>query len=68
MGNGRTFSRTILISLLYLVVQILSVWALMRAYRFDLSVLGGGGRDDRGPLRDGDPQRAGEPGSFQAVW
>ena len=42
MGQWTTFSRTTLISLLYLVVQILSVWALMRAFRFDLSVFAAG--------------------------
>jgi len=39
MGNWHTFSRTAMVSLLYLVVQILSVWALMHAYGLDLSVL-----------------------------
>lgn len=39
MGNWQTFSRTALVSLLYLVVQIFSVWALMRAYGLDLSLL-----------------------------
>jgi len=38
MGKWRPFSRAVLVSLLYLVVQILSVWALMRAYGLDLSV------------------------------
>ena len=38
MGNRRTLGLTWLISLLYLVLQILSVFALMKAYGLDLSV------------------------------
>jgi uncharacterized protein (TIRG00374 family) len=37
MGNRSTFSRTVAISLLYLAVQALSVWGLMKAYGLDLS-------------------------------
>lgn len=37
MGNGRTLTAGALVSLLYLVLQILSVYALMRAYGLDLS-------------------------------
>lgn len=38
MGNRATLSRAFIASLLYLVLQIGSVWALMRAYGLDLSV------------------------------
>jgi len=37
MGNPRTMGKTTLISLLYLALQIVSVWALMKAYGLDLS-------------------------------
>ena len=37
MGNRRTFGLTCLISLLYLLLQYLTVYALMRAYRLDYS-------------------------------
>jgi uncharacterized protein (TIRG00374 family) len=37
MGNARTLNKTAWISLLYLALQFFSVWALMKAYRFDLS-------------------------------
>ncbi|HJT88087.1 MAG TPA: lysylphosphatidylglycerol synthase transmembrane domain-containing protein [Bryobacteraceae bacterium] len=43
MGNLRTMSLTVLVSLMYLALQILSVWALMKAYGFDLSVWVAGG-------------------------
>jgi uncharacterized protein (TIRG00374 family) len=38
MGNPRTMSLTALYSLLYLVLQIVSVFALMKAYGLDLSI------------------------------
>lgn len=38
MGNWHSFGRTVGISFLYLAVQIVSVWALMRAYGLDLSI------------------------------
>jgi glycosyltransferase 2 family protein len=38
MGNFRTLSLTWLLSLLYLVLQIVSVYALMKAYGLDLSI------------------------------
>jgi uncharacterized protein (TIRG00374 family) len=38
MGRWQTFSRAALISLLYLLLQIIPVWALMRGYEMDLSV------------------------------
>lgn len=38
MGNRRTLGLTALLSLLYLVLQILSVYALMKAYGLDLSI------------------------------
>jgi len=37
MGNGRTLAQGALVSLLYLVLQIVSVYGLMRAYGLDLS-------------------------------
>jgi glycosyltransferase 2 family protein len=37
MGNARTMSRTALVSLIYLLLQIVSVYALMKAYGLDLS-------------------------------
>jgi uncharacterized protein (TIRG00374 family) len=43
MGSRHSFGRTVLISLLYLVVQTFSVWALMRAYGLDLSPLAAAG-------------------------
>jgi len=43
MGNRRTIGFTILISGLYLALQVLSVWALMNAYGFDLSFWVAGG-------------------------
>lgn len=38
MGKKQTFSRASLISLLYLVLQIIPVWALMKGYEMDLSI------------------------------
>lgn len=43
MGNRRTIGITILISGLYLALQVVSVWALMNAYGFDLSFWVAGG-------------------------
>lgn len=43
MGNPRTMSLTILISLLYLVLQVVSVYALMKADGLDLSFWVAGG-------------------------
>jgi len=43
MGNWRTMGLTSLYSLLYLVLQILSVYALMKAYGLDLSIWVAGG-------------------------
>ena len=43
MGNRRTIGFTILISGLYLGLQVVSVWALMNAYGFDLSFWVAGG-------------------------
>jgi uncharacterized protein (TIRG00374 family) len=37
MGNRKTLVQTALVSLLYLALQIVSVWALMKAYGLDLS-------------------------------
>jgi uncharacterized protein (TIRG00374 family) len=37
MGNGRTLARTAIISLLYLMLQYLTVYMLMRAYLLDYS-------------------------------
>lgn len=38
MGRWRPFSRTVLVSLLYLVLQMVTIFGLMRAYGLDLSV------------------------------
>lgn len=38
MGRWRPFSRTVALSLLYLVLQVVTVYGLMRAYGLDLSV------------------------------
>ena len=43
MGNRRTVGFTVLISGLYLGLQVVSVWALMNAYGFDLSFWVAGG-------------------------
>ncbi len=43
MGNRRTLGITSAISLLYLFLQVLSVWALMKAYGLDLSFWVAGG-------------------------
>ena len=43
MGNRRTIGFTVLISGLYLALQVVSVWALMNAYGFDLSFWVAGG-------------------------
>jgi len=43
MGNLPTLGKTALISLLYLVLQIATVWALMKAYSLDLSFWAAGG-------------------------
>ncbi len=43
MGNRRTIGFTIIISGLYLLLQVVSVWALMNAYGFDLSFWVAGG-------------------------
>jgi len=43
MGNLPTLSRTALVSLLYLVLQVATVWALMKAYGLDLSFWAAGG-------------------------
>jgi len=37
MGNRRTLALTVLISLLYLALQMFSVWALMKAFKTDFS-------------------------------
>jgi glycosyltransferase 2 family protein len=43
MGNPRTMSLTVLVSVLYLALQVVSVWALMKAYGLDLSFWVAGG-------------------------
>jgi uncharacterized protein (TIRG00374 family) len=43
MGNLHTLGMTALISLIYLALQVLSVWALMKAYGLDLSFWVAGG-------------------------
>jgi len=43
MGNAQTLGFTFLISALYLVLQVVSYWALMKAYGLDLSIFVAGG-------------------------
>jgi glycosyltransferase 2 family protein len=43
MGSASTLGKTALLSLLYLVLQIATVWALMKAYGLDLSFWAAGG-------------------------
>jgi uncharacterized protein (TIRG00374 family) len=43
MGNARTLALTALISLLYFALQVVTVWALMKAYGLDLSFWVAGG-------------------------
>ncbi|MBV8729677.1 MAG: flippase-like domain-containing protein [Acidobacteriia bacterium] len=43
MGNPRTLGLTTAISLLYLALQVVSYWALMKAYGLDLSFWAAGG-------------------------
>jgi uncharacterized protein (TIRG00374 family) len=38
MGNPRTLSTTLGISLIYVAVQFISLWAVMKAYQLDLSI------------------------------
>ncbi len=38
MGDWRTLGKAMTASFLYLLLQVLSIWALMRAYELDLSV------------------------------
>jgi glycosyltransferase 2 family protein len=38
MGNWRTLARVIPVSFLYLILQVLSYWALMKAFQLDLSL------------------------------
>ncbi len=38
MGNWRTLARVMPVSLLYLVLQVFSYWALMKSFQLDLSV------------------------------
>ncbi|MGD0497815.1 MAG: lysylphosphatidylglycerol synthase transmembrane domain-containing protein [Bryobacteraceae bacterium] len=42
MGGSRTMAQTVGISLLYLAIQVFSVWALMKADRLDLSLWSAG--------------------------
>jgi glycosyltransferase 2 family protein len=67
MGNPRSLARTILISFVYLVVQALSVWALMRAYGLDLSLLAAAGVLTIVRLGTVIPNAPGNVGLFQAV-
>jgi len=43
MGDTRSLGITVLISLLYLALQVVSVWALMKAFGLDLSFWAAGG-------------------------
>ncbi len=66
MGNWHTFSRTAAVSLLYLVVQILSVWCLMRAYGLDLSLFAATGVMTVLRFGTAIPSAPGNLGLFQA--
>lgn len=66
MGNWDTFSRTAAVSLLYLVVQILSVWCLMRAYGLDLSLFAATGVMTVLRFGTAIPSAPGNLGLFQA--
>ncbi len=67
MGNWVTLSRTVLISMLYLVAQILSVWALMKAYGLDLSMWVAAGVVTIVRFGTVVPNAPGNLGLFQAV-
>jgi uncharacterized protein (TIRG00374 family) len=67
MGNWGTLSRTTAISLLYLVLQIFSVWALMRAYGLDLSVFAAAGVLSVVRFATVIPNAPGNVGLFQAA-
>ena len=43
MGGARTLGKTTAVSLVYLALQVVSVWALMKAYGLDLSFWAAGG-------------------------
>jgi uncharacterized protein (TIRG00374 family) len=66
MGNRRTLGVTMLISLLYLVLHIVSVYALMQAYRLNLSVFVAGAVIVIVRLATVIPNAPGNLGVFQA--
>jgi glycosyltransferase 2 family protein len=67
MGNVRTLSLTWLYSLVYLVLQIVSVFALMRAYGLDLSIWVAGGVLGIVRFATVVPNAPGNVGLFQAA-
>jgi uncharacterized protein (TIRG00374 family) len=66
MGNRRTLGLTTLISLLYLIMHILSVYALTQAYGLGLSLLAAGGVIVIVRLATVVPNAPGNLGVFQA--
>ena len=60
MGNPHTLGLTAVISLVYFALQILSVFALMRAYGLDLSFWAARWRAHPGPPQHGGAERAGQ--------
>ncbi len=67
MGNRRTLGLTGLYSLLYLVLQIVSVYALMKAYGLDLSIWVAGGVLSIVRFATVVPNAPGNVGLFQAA-
>ena len=67
MGRRSTLSPAVVISLLYLAVQIVSVWALMRAYGLDLSVWAAAGVYAVVRIGTVIPNAPGNVGLFQAA-
>jgi hypothetical protein len=67
MGNPRTMGWTAAISLLYLGVQVISYWALMKAYGLDLSFWAAGGILTLVRLATVVPNAPGNVGLFQVA-
>ena len=67
MGNLRTLTSTFLISLLYLALQVITYWALMKAYGLDLSFWVAGGTLALVRLGTVVPNAPGNLGLFQAA-
>jgi glycosyltransferase 2 family protein len=67
MGNPHTMGLTSLISLLYLALQVVSYWALMKAYGLDLSFWAAGGVLAIVRLATAVPNAPGNLGLFQVA-